>query len=83
MKNVILLLLVFMTTAFQTNLYAQDAPVSAPKGQTGAASAEAKDNSLKWGIAMGGTAVLATAFGVVMYLASTDPTTYTHCLHCH
>lgn len=84
----ITLLIVLMITLFQSTVAAQEnarylaggssKSSSTSNAPVGTAAAEAAESGLKWDVFVGATAVMAGAFGFILYLASTDPTTYGH-----
>lgn len=55
-----------------------EAKETSSNSQTGIAAVDSSEMGVKWGFAVGGAAVFVTAFGFIVYLASTDPTTFTH-----
>jgi hypothetical protein len=74
MKKLLFVILIVLNIASQ-NLYSQETQTPSTKGRAAIAGQEA---STKWYIGTATGAILLVGFGLITFLANTDPTTFSH-----
>lgn len=74
MKKWILFLILF-SMSFRGVIYAQE---DDKDSRLGMGAYEGQQSSIKWGVAVGGIGVAGVVFALIIILASTDPTTFSH-----
>ena len=76
MKKMITVFLLLVTVFFQPVVQAAES--SSKTATVGNGALEGSKEGLKWHITAIGVGVVAVVVGLVMYLASTDPATFSH-----